>query len=139
MQKISESERDQTLGKRLMTNFVLSELCLIGGNLLVRVGNREALLPSWAIVVLAMATALPILLFAIGFFRRLRADLDEMLQRVVLEGLAFAMIVFVPLAGIYINARAAGLISSSIDPPELLLLPSLLVAIGVMISWSRLK
>jgi hypothetical protein len=62
-----------------------------------------------------------------------------MLQRIVLEGLAFAMIVFVPLAGIYVNARAAGLISSRLDPPELLLLPSILVAIGVMISWSRLK
>jgi hypothetical protein len=79
------------------------------------------------------------LLFAIGFFRKLRADLDEMLHRIVLEGPAFAMIDFVPLAGIYVNARAAGLISSRLDPPELLLLPSILVAIGVMISWSRLK
>ncbi len=49
------------------------------------------------------------------------------------------MIVFVPLAGIYVNARATGLISSRLDPLELLLLPSILVAIGVLISWSRLK
>lgn len=122
-----------------MTNFVVSEFCLIAGNLLVRFLNRDAMLPPWAVAIIALATALPMLLFAIGFFRMLRADLDEMLQRTVLEGLAFAMIVFVPLAGIYVNARAAGLISSRLDPPELLLIPSILVAIGVLISWSRLK
>ncbi len=139
MQVSNTSERDQSLGKRLMTGFVVSEFCLIAGNLVVRVCNREALLPTWAVAIIALVTALPMFLFAIGFFRKLRADLDEMLQRVVLEGLSFAMIVFVPLAGFYINARAAGLISSRLDPPELLLLPSLLVAIGVMISWGRLK
>ncbi len=122
-----------------MTNFVVSEFCLIAGNLVVRFLNREAMLPPWAVAIIALATTLPMLFFAIGFFRMLRADLDEMLQRTVLEGLAFAMIVFVPLAGIYVNARAAGLISSRLDPPELLLLPSILVAIGVLISWSRLK
>ncbi len=79
------------------------------------------------------------LLFGIQFFRMLKADLDEMLQRIVLEGLAFAMVVFVPLAGIYVNARAAGLLSDKLDPPELLLLPSILVAIGILISWSRHK
>jgi hypothetical protein len=139
MKESNESGSDQAIGKRLMTNFVVSVFCLIAGNLVVRVCIREAWLPTWMVSVIAFATALPMLLFAIGFFRKLRADLDEMLQRIVLEGLAFAMIVFVPLAGIYVNARAAGLISSRLDPPELLLLPSILVAIGVMISWSRLK
>lgn len=139
MQESNESGRDQVIGKRLMTNFVISEFCLIAGNLGVRILNREELLPPWAVAIIALATALPMLLFAITFFRLLRADLDEMLQRIVLEGLAFAMIVFVPIAGIYVNARAAGLISERLDPPELLLLPSILVAIGVMISWSRHK
>lgn len=139
MQESNESGRDQVIGKRLMTNFVISEFCLIAGNLGVRILNREELLPPWVVAIIALATALPMLLFAITFFRLLRADLDEMLQRIVLEGLAFAMIVFVPIAGIYVNARAAGLISERLDPPELLLLPSILVAIGVMISWSRHK
>jgi len=139
MQEFKETGRDQTIGKRLMTNFAVSEFCLIAGNLVVRFLNREAMLPPWTITIIALATALPMLLFAIGFFRMLRVDLDEMLQRVVLEGLSFAMIVFVPLAGIYVNARAAGLVSARLDPPEILLLPSILVAIGVMISWSRLK
>lgn len=139
MQESNESGRDQAIGKRLMTNFVVSESCLITGNLLVRFLNREALLPPWAVAIIALATALPMLLFAIGFFRMLRSDLDEMLQRIVLEGLSFAMIVFIPIAGIYVNARTAGLVSARLDPPELLLFPSILVAIGVMISWSRLK
>ncbi len=134
MLETNESGRDQAIGKRLMTNFVVSEFCLVVGNLVVRVCNREALLPTWMVSVIAIAMAVPMLLFAFAFFRMLRADLDEMLQRIALEGLAFAMIVFVPLAGIYVNARAAGLIGSILDPPELLLLPSILVAIGVMIS-----
>lgn len=139
MQEFTESGRDLTIGKRLITNFVVSEFFLIAGNLAIRVLNREAILPPWAVAIVALVTILPMLLFAIGFFRMLRTDLDEMLQRIVLEGLAFAMIVFVPLAGLYVNARAAGLISSRLDPPEVLLLPSILVAIGVLISWSRLK
>jgi hypothetical protein len=101
--------------------------------------NRGAFLPTWTIAIIAVATALPMLLFATKFFRMLRTDLDEMLQRVALEGLAFAMIVFVPLAGLYVNARAAGLINARLDPPEVLLIPSILVAMGVLISWSRLK
>ncbi len=139
MRESNEPYPSAILGKRLITNFVISEFILIAGNLLVRVCNREALLPSWAVVSLAIATAIPMLLFGIQFFRMLKADLDEMLQRIVLEGLAFAMVVFVPVAGIYVNARAAGLISEKLDPPELLLLPSILVAVGVLISWSRHK
>ncbi|MHB8973753.1 MAG: hypothetical protein ACYC3X_15415 [Pirellulaceae bacterium] len=77
--------------------------------------------------------------FACQFFRLLRSDLDEMMQRVVFEGLPFALVIFMPLAGLYVNARAAGLISSDLDPPELLLVPSILAAIGILISWSRLK
>jgi len=49
------------------------------------------------------------------------------------------MIVFIPLAGFYVNARTAGLVSAKLDPPEILLLPAILVALGVLISWSRLK
>lgn len=139
MQESNESGLGMAIGQRLMTNFVVSEFCLIAGNLVVRVLNRQAMLPPWAVAIIALATALPMLLFAVGFFRMLRSDLDEMLQRIVLDGLSFAMIVFVPLAGLYVNARVAGLVTSKLDPPELLLLPSILVAIGVMISWSRLK
>jgi hypothetical protein len=139
MQEPSEPGSGQAVGRRLMTNFVASEFFLIAGNLVVRMCQRETLLPTWAIALIVLASAFPMLLFAFTFFRMLRTDLDEMLQRIVLEGLGFAMIVFVPLAGLYVNARAAGLINFRLDPPELLLIPSILVAIGVLVSWSRLK
>lgn len=139
MQESNELRSGKAIGKRLMTNFVISEFFLLAGNLVVRFLNREAALPPWLITFIALSTAVPMLLFAIGFFRMMRTDLDEMLQRVVVEGLSFAMIVFVPLAGFYVNARAAGLISARLDPPELLLIPSILVALGIMIAWSRLK
>ncbi len=98
MQESKPLGSERSIGKRLMTNFVVSEFCLIAGNLAVRICNREALLPTWTIAFIGFAMALPMVFFAIGFFRMLRADLDEMLQRIVLEGLAFAMIVFVSLA-----------------------------------------
>ena len=139
MRESSEAGSEQAIGKRLITNFVISEFFLIVGNLVVRVCHREELFPKWIIALLALATVIPMLLFAITFFRTLRSDLDEMLQRIVLEGLGFAMIIFIPLAGLYVNARAAGLISAQLDPPELLLIPSILVAIGVLLAWSRLK
>ncbi len=139
MRELDEPGRDRAIGKRLLTTFAVSEFSLVAGNLMVRVCDRQAFLPGWMTAVIAIATALPMVVFAFTFFRMLHTDLDEMLQRVVLEGLAFAMVVFVPLAGIYVNARAAGLLQSTLDPPELLLIPSILVAIGIFISWSRLK
>ncbi len=139
MQESNENVRAPELGSRLLKYFVASEFILLSGNLLVRVLQNKSLLPPWAISVVAVATVLPMLIFATAFFRLLRADLDEMLERIVLEGLGFAMIVFVPLAGLYVNARAAGLISLTLDPPEILLIPSLLAVVGVLNSWSRLK
>ncbi len=139
MQECKEAESVPVLGRRLLTNFIVAELFLIAGNLAVRFCQRETLLPTWVIVFMAIATACPMFIFAWTFFRILRSDLDEMLQRVVLEGMGVAMIVFIPLAGIYVNACAAGVIQMKLDPPELLLIPSILVAIGVLISWSRLN
>lgn len=130
---------DAALGLRLITNFVVAEICLIVGNLVARICLREDLLPIWAAAAVALAAAIPMLLFAGRFFHLLRSELDEMLQRIVLEGLAFAMVVFIPLAGLYVNARSSGLIQVNFDPPELLLIPSILIVIGVLWSWSRHK
>lgn len=130
---------DPVLGRRLITSFVVAECLLLAGNLGVRVCQKFADLPSWLLGAIAVASAIPMMIFAIKFFCMLRTDLDEMIQRIVLEGLALAMIVFVPLAGFYVNARAAGIIRVTVDPPELFLIPSILVAVGVLISWSRHK
>jgi hypothetical protein len=139
MQAIDEPGNEKSLGKRLITSFVVSEFFLIIGNLGVRVCQRELALPIWALTLIALITAIPMFLFAITFFRTMRSDLDEMLQRIVFEGLGYAMIIFIPLAGLYVNARATGLFTTRLDPPELLLLPSILVVIGVLLAGRRFK
>jgi hypothetical protein len=134
-----ETSRSQVVGRRIITNFVVAEILLLSGNLLVRIVQRGAWLPAWGTSLMAIVSAIPMCWFAYRFFSLLRSDLDEMIQRVVLEGLTFSMVIFVPLAGLYVNARVAGLISLSLDPPELLLIPSILAAVGILVSWSRLK
>ncbi len=53
MHKPNELGEDYAVGRRLMTNFAVSEFLLIAGNLIARVCQREALLPAWAIVAIA--------------------------------------------------------------------------------------
>lgn len=125
--------------RKIITWFVTAEAILLMGNVLIRLNAKEEMLPGWMSAAIAILISIPMILLAIRFFQILRASLDEMLQRIVLEGLAFAMIVFIPLAGLYVNLRAAGLMFSQLDPPELLLTPAILAIIGFQISWSRLK
>jgi hypothetical protein len=60
-----------------------------------------------------------------------------MLQRIVLEGLAFALIVYVPLAALYVNLRTAGAWVPRLDAPDILMTPALLVAVGIAIARWR--
>lgn len=113
--------------------------CLVG-NLLIRLGAEAGWLPRWGAVSLAVAAAAPLALAAILFWRMLRRDLDEMFQRIVLEGLAFALVVYVPLAALYVNLRTvSGIWTPRLDPPDLLLTPALLAAVGMALSWRRLQ
>ncbi len=134
-----ETEVERGMGKRLITNYVVALGTLLTGNVVVRVCVRESVAPTWAVWGLAIASSIPMLLFAVYFFRMLRGELDEMVQRVVFEGMAFAMVVFIPLAGFYVNGCAAGAFRQPLDTPDLLLIPSLLVGLGILMAWSRLK
>jgi hypothetical protein len=60
-----------------------------------------------------------------------------MLQRVVLEGMAFALVVFIPIAGIYTNVRTAGAWIPRLDAVDIMLAPGVLVAIGIAIAKRR--
>jgi hypothetical protein len=60
-----------------------------------------------------------------------------MLQRIVLEGLAFALVVYVPLAALYVNMRTAGAWAPRLDAPDIVLAPAVLVAIGIAIARRR--
>lgn len=122
-------------GSSLYGLYVASVAASLGGNLAVRGGW----LSPWARVALAALSTAPLLVAAVLFWRLLRRDLDEMLQRVVLEGLAFAFTVYLPLAALYVNLRTAGTFTVRLDPPELLLTPALLVAVGVAIAWRRYR
>ena len=113
--------------------------CLVG-NLLIRVGAQGGWLPLWGEIVIAIAATAPLGVAALLFWRLLRSELDEMLRRIVLEGLAFALVVYVPLAALYVNlSTASGVWMPRLDPPDILLTPALLAAIGIAIAWRRVQ
>jgi hypothetical protein len=117
--------------------YVLSLATSLAGNLMIRIGARGGWLPPWGQVVLGALTVAPLMAAAVLFWRLLRRDLDEMLQRIVLEGLAFALVVYVPLAALYVNMRTAGAWAPRLDAPDIVLAPAVLVAIGIAIARRR--
>jgi hypothetical protein len=124
-------------GSSLYGMYVLALAACLIGNLLMRVGARGGWLPAWGQVAVGVVAALPLVIAAVLFWRLLRRDLDEMLQRVVLEGLAFALIVYVPLAALYVNLRTSGVWTPRLDPPDVLMAPAVLVALGIALSRRR--
>jgi hypothetical protein len=126
-------------GRSLYGLYVLAVATSLVGNLLIRVGDRAGWLPAWSQVPLAMVVTLPLVLAAVLFWRLLSRDLDEMLQRIVLEGMAFALIVYLPLTALYVNLQVAGVAVPRLDPPDLLLGPAVLVAIGIAIAAGRYR
>ena len=124
-------------GASLYGLYVLSIAACLVGDLLIRLGARGGWLPRWGQVVLGVSAVVPLVVAALLFWRLLNRDLDEMLQRIVLEGLAFALIVYVPLAGLFVNLRTAGVWTPRLDPPDIIMGPALLVAIGIAIARRR--
>ena len=135
----SESAHDGTRppGASLYGMYVISLGACLAGNLLIRIGIEGGWLPPAGRLALAVLAAAPLVVAAVMFWRLLRRDLDEMLQRIVLEGLAFALVVYVPLAALYVNLRVAGAWTPRLDPPDIVLAPALLVAIGIAIARRR--
>lgn len=109
------------------------------GNLVIRIGTEGGWLPQGARTLLAAMSVLPLMVAAFLFWRLLRSELDEMLQRIVLEGMAMGLIVYIPLAALYTNLRTAGAYVPRLDPPDLLFGPALLVALGIAFSARRYR
>ena len=130
---------DSVPGSTLYGLYVMGVAATLVGNLLIRIGAEAGWLPPAGQVVMALASAAPLAATALFFWKLLRRDLDEMFQRIVLEGLAFALVIFVPLAAIYVNLRTAGVWTPRLDPPDILMTPALLVAIGVLLARRRLQ
>jgi hypothetical protein len=127
----------RTPGASLYGLYLLALAASLVGNLLIRLGARSGWLPEAGQAVLAMVAAAPLVVCAALFWRLLRRDLDELLQRIVLEGLSFAMVLFVPLAALYVNLRTAGIWTPRLDAPDILLTPALLVAVGIALARRR--
>lgn len=133
-----ERDASATAGATFGFYVVALAICLVG-NLAIRMGERGGWLPREAQIGAAILTAAPLAVAAVLFWRMLKRDLDEMLQRVLLEGLAFALVVYVPLAALYVNLRTVAFLAPRLDPPDVLLLPAFLVALGVALAWRRFR
>src|SRR5262245_38317436 len=128
-------------GSRLYGIYLGALMVSILGNLALRMGMEAGWLgrASWMAAVLGILTALPLCVAAFLFWKLLRKDLDELVQRVLLEGLAFALIIYVPLTALYVNLRTAGVWVPRLDPPDLLMAPALLTALSVGLAWRRYR
>ena len=126
-------------GGALYRLYVLGIAAALGGNLLVRLAAELGWLGGPGRMALSIVAVIPLIVAAGMFWQLLRQDLDEMVQRIVLEGMAFALIVYVPAAALFVNLRSAGAWVPRLDPPDLLLMPALLVAIGMFLAWRRLQ
>ena len=136
----TQSVRADTVpGSTLYGLYVMAIAAMFLGNLLIRIGAEAGWLPPAGQVVMALASAAPLAAAALFFWKLLRRDLDEMFQRIVLEGLAFALVIYVPIAAIYVNLRTAGVWTPRLDPPDIIMTPALLVAIGVLLARRRLQ
>jgi hypothetical protein len=124
-------------GSTLYGLYVMAIATTLFGNLLI--GAEAGWLPPGGQVVMALASAAPLAAAALFFWKLLRRDLDEMFQRIVLEGLAFALVIYVPVAAIYVNLRTAGVWTPRLDAPDIIMTPALLVAIGVLLARRRLQ
>ena len=131
--------RTATPGTALYGVYVLALASALLGNLMIRIGEEAGWLGGSGRILLGLASVLPLIVAAFMFWRLLRSELDEMLQRIVLEGMAFALTVYIPLAALIVNLRTAGAWVPRLDPPELLLAPAFLVALGIFLASRRLQ
>jgi hypothetical protein len=130
---------DHPFGQGLFGPLLLALGLSLLGHLGIRILKAAPGTSTALKVALALGTALPLAWAALRFHRRMRAGLDEMLRRILLEGMAFAFMAYLPLAVLYLNLQAAGLLRFRVDPPELLLSPALLLGWGIARAWRRYR
>ena len=128
---------DGSGGGTLYGLYVFALAAAGGGNLAIRLAAEAGWLGSSGRIILGVAAVVPLMVAAVMFWRLLQTDLDEMVQRIVLEGMAFALTVYVPLAALFVNLRTANAWVPRLDPPDLLFGPAFLVALGIFIAWRR--
>lgn len=107
------------------------------GNLVLRMGARDGWFSPTASTALAIASALPLAAVAMLAWRLIHLHLDELQQRIVVEGFTIALAIFIPLAALFVNLTTAGVRLVRLDPVDLLLAPAILVALGLAIAARR--
>ncbi|HVL68327.1 MAG TPA: hypothetical protein VM364_13775 [Vicinamibacterales bacterium] len=127
----------RTQGVPLFGIYLLSLGASLVGNLVIRVGAKAGWLGEPERLAVALLSVAPLVVAAMFFWRMLRKDLDEMQQRIVLEGMAFALTLFVPVAALVVNVRTAGAWMPRFDAFDILMTPAFLVAIGIAIASRR--
>src|SRR5215212_9294514 len=137
--KTDACDVNATAGSQLYGLYVAAIATALVGNLLIRIAERAGWPGPAGRAGLAAAAVVPLIIGAAIFWRWLRRDLDEMVQRIVLEGLAFAFLIYLPLAALLVNLRTAGTWVPHVDPADVLLTPGLLVAIGILLAWRRVQ
>jgi len=105
------------------------------GNLGLRAFGAANALGPWLRAGLAIASVLPLGLLLFRFQRRATKELDELMQRVLLEGIAIGAGAFLLLQSLTLNLLATGTLPWNLDPPELLLAPVLCVGLGITWRW----
>lgn len=135
----SPGQGTRTAGSTLFGMYLVALAAALGGNVLLRIGADAGWFAPWLTAAIALLAAVPLVWTAVRFWRVLRENLDEMLQRIALEGFAFALVLFIPLAALFVNLRTAGAWSPKLDPPDILLTPAILVAIGIAIARRRYR
>ena len=133
----TEAQSANSPGAALYGIYIFSLAACGLGNLLIRIGAEAGWFGAGVQAAIAVLTCAPLVVAAAMFWRLVRRDLDEMLQRIVLEGLSTGLIAYVPLAALYVNLRTAGVWVPRLDPPDILFTPALLVAIGIAFAWKR--
>ena len=133
----SEAQSAPHTGAALYGIYIAALAACLLGNLLIRLGAEGGWFGPGGQAAIGVLSCLPLVFAALAFWRLLRRDLDEMLQRIVLEGMGVALILYIPMAALYLNLRTAGVWVPRLDPPDILLTPALLVAVGIAIAWKR--
>lgn len=121
----------------LLRLYVFGVFLALAGSLVGRLGVRDGWLDTGSGVALAVATCAPLLIGAVVFRRLVRRELDELLERVLLEGLAFAFVALLPIVAFGVTLRDAGLLGLRLDATDLLLGPVLLAVLGIVLAWRR--
>lgn len=119
--------------------YIASVGSVLLGTLFIRIGAESGWLARPVAIALAVLVVVPMFVTAGLFWRLLKSDLDEMLQRIVLEGIAFAVVIILPLAALYASLHAAKVHVPKLDLPDIVMTPALLIALGVAIAWRRVN